>query len=135
MTHAQWRKVALVVDDEAFARLYAVQMLLDQGWCVIEAADAYEGLDMLLTHEDLSLLLTDVSMPGEHDGLDLVERARQERPNMAIVVTSGHGRPPDDRLPESVHFLAKPYTAHALHEAIGAPAESAVGQPVIALRA
>ena len=135
MMHAQWRKVALVVDDEAFARLYAVQMLLDQGWFVLEAGDADEGLDMLLTHEEVALLLTDISMPGEHDGLDLVDRARLERPDMAIVVTSGQVRPSDDRLPEGARFIAKPYTAHALNEAIGAHAAPAVEQRTIALRA
>jgi two-component system, response regulator PdtaR len=130
MKHAQWHRVALVVDDEAFARLYAVQMLLDQHWCVLEAADAEEGLDMLLTHEDVSLLLTDISMPGAHDGLDLVERARHERANLPIVVTSGHGRPLDGRLPPDVTFLAKPYTAHALHEAIGAHEEEVSPGPI-----
>ena len=134
MIHALWRKVALVVDDEAFARLYAVQMLLDQGWCVLEAADAEEGLDMLLTHEDVSLLLTDISMPGDHDGLDLVDRARIERPDMAIVVTSGHGRPLDGRLPRGARFIAKPYTALALNDAIGAHGEGAAEEPM-ALRA
>lgn len=122
MIHAQWRKTALVVDDEAFARLYAVQMLLDQGWFVIEAADADEGLDMLLAHDDISLLLTDINMPGEMDGLDLVGRALIERPGIAVVVTSGHVAPAHDRLPEAARFLPKPYTAHALNEAIGAHA-------------
>ena len=122
MIHAQWRKTALVVDDEAFARLYAVQMLLDQGWFVLEAADADEGIDMLMTHDDVSLLLTDISMPGELDGLDLVERARREQPDMAVVVTSGQIVPADGRLPEGTRFLAKPYTALALNEAIRAHA-------------
>lgn len=135
MMHAQWCKVALVVDDEAFARLYAVQMLLDQGWFVLEAGDADEGLDMLLTHEEVALLLTDISMPGEHDGLDLVDRARLERPDMAIVVTSGQIRPSDDRLPERARFIAKPYTAHALNEAISAHSEPAAELQIIALRA
>jgi CheY-like chemotaxis protein len=120
MIHAQWRKVALVVDDEAFARLYAVQMLLDQGFFVLEAADAAEGLDLLLSQQDISLLFTDISMPGDLDGLDLVERAHAERPDIAILVASGLGPPPDGCLPEGSSFLAKPYTAHALNEAIGA---------------
>jgi CheY-like chemotaxis protein len=123
MIHAQWRKVALVVDDEAFARLFAVQILLDQGYIVLEAADAEEGLDMLRSEHDVSVLFTDISMPGDLDGLDLVDRARHERPDLSLVVTSGHAPPADHRLPSGACFIAKPYTAHALSEAIRCAAE------------
>jgi CheY-like chemotaxis protein len=124
MMHAQWRKVALVVDDEAFARLFAVQILLDQGYIVLEAADAEEGLEILEAEHDLSVLFTDISMPGDLDGLDLVDRARRERPDIALLVTSGQGMPADNRLPAGARFLAKPYTAHALGEAIRSAAEA-----------
>jgi CheY-like chemotaxis protein len=125
MIHPQWRSVALVVDDEAFARLYAVQVLLDQGYFVLEAADAEEGLEVLDAQDDISLLFTDISMPGDLDGLDLVDRVRGIRPDIALVVTSGHSIPAGGRLPEGVRFLPKPYTAHALNEAI----RSAAGRP------
>jgi CheY-like chemotaxis protein len=118
MAHAGWKKVALVVDDEAFARLYAVQVLLDEGFIVLEAADAREGLDVLDCHDDVAILFTDVSMPGDMDGLDLVDRVRHDRPDIALVVTSGHCRPGEDRLPTGAAFLPKPYMAHALIEAI-----------------
>ena len=118
MIHAQWRKVALVVDDEAFARLFAVQILLDQGYIVLEAGDAEEGLEILNSEHDVSVLFTDISMPGDLDGLDLIEHARKERPDLALLVTSGHGVPAERRLPAGSSFLAKPYTAHALSEAI-----------------
>ena len=131
MVHAQWRKVALVVDDEAFARLFAVQILLDQGYIVLEAADAEEGLDLLQTEHDVSVLFSDINMPGDLDGLDLIDRARSERPDITLVVTSGHAMPADHRLPEGACFLAKPYTAHALSEAIRCAAESE-SRPLVA---
>jgi CheY-like chemotaxis protein len=123
MIHAQWRKVALVVDDEAFARLFAVQILLDQGYIVLEAADAEEGLEMLQCEHDVAVLFTDISMPGDLDGLDLVDRARRDRPDISLVVTSGHAMPANHILPSGACFLAKPYTAHALSEAIRCAAE------------
>jgi CheY-like chemotaxis protein len=118
MAHADWRKVALVVDDEAFARLYAVQVLLDQGFIVLEAADAGEGLEVLDCEHDVSVLFTDISMPGDMDGLDLVDRVRSDRPDIALVVTSGRVEGAGDRMPPGASFVAKPYTAHALIEAI-----------------
>jgi CheY-like chemotaxis protein len=110
-------KVALVVDDEVFARLFAVQILLDEGFTVLEAADAAEGLDVLDSNEDVSVLFTDISMPGELDGLALAEKVREQRPDVALLTTSGVVEPSRD-LPPGGRFLAKPYTAHALMSAI-----------------
>jgi two-component system, response regulator PdtaR len=118
MTHAGWRKTALVVDDEAFARLFAMQVLLDQGYMVLEAADVNEGLEVLDGHDDVAVLFTDISMPGDLDGLDLVDRVRLRRPDIGLIVTSGRSQPEEGRLPEGASFLPKPYTAHALIEAV-----------------
>jgi CheY-like chemotaxis protein len=107
-------KIVLVVDDEVFARLFAVQIFLDEGFTVLEAADAGEGLDVLESNDDVGLLFTDISMPGAMDGLDLIARAREERPGLSFVATSGRVTPADELLPEGARFLPKPYTAHAL---------------------
>jgi CheY-like chemotaxis protein len=107
-------KIVLVVDDEVFARLFAVQIFLDEGFTVLEAADAEEGLEVLEANDDVGLLFTDISMPGEMDGLDLIARVREERPELSFVATSGHGVPADQLLPLGARFLPKPYTAHAL---------------------
>lgn len=107
-------RIVLVVDDEVFARLFAVQIFLDQGFTVLEAADAEEGLDMLEANDDVGLLFTDISMPGAMDGLALIDRVRRERPDMAFVATSGRVVPSREVLPNSACFLPKPYTAHAL---------------------
>jgi CheY-like chemotaxis protein len=64
------------------------------------------------------VLFTDISMPGEMDGLQLVRQVQSEHPHIAFVVTSGHGAPSDGLLPKGSLFLAKPYTAFALMTAI-----------------
>ena len=111
-------RIVLVVDDEVFARLFAVQIFLDEGFTVLEAADAEEGLEVLESNDDVGLLFTDISMPGEMDGLDLIARVRKERPDLSFVATSGQVVPDDRLLPLGAHFLPKPYTAHALMTAI-----------------
>ena len=118
-------RIVLVVDDEVFARLFAVQIFLDQGYTVLEAADAEEGLDVLEANDDVGLLFTDISMPGDMDGLDLIARVRGERPGISFIATSGRVMPEGGLLPRSARFLPKPYTAHALmatiRELSGAP--------------
>lgn len=118
-------KVVLVVDDEVFARLFAAQIFLDEGFIVLEADSAEDGLRVLDRNDDVDLLFTDISMPGEMDGLQLIERVREERPAMTMIATSGRVDPRSIRLAARSSFLPKPYTAHALMEAIrgaGAPA-------------
>jgi CheY-like chemotaxis protein len=110
--------VVLVVDDEVFARLFAVQIFLDEGFTVLEAADAEEGLEVLDGNDDVGLLFTDISMPGDMDGLGLVARVRSERPDVCLVATSGRVEPHVAELPQGGRFLAKPYTAHALMSTI-----------------
>ena len=111
-------KIVLVVDDEVFARLFAVQVFLDEGFTVLEAADAEEGLEVLENNDDVGLLFTDISMPGDMDGLDLIARVGEERPGLSFVATSGQVMPADELLPHGARFLPKPYTAHALMSAI-----------------
>jgi len=108
------KRVALIVDDELFARLFALQILLDEGFTVLEAADAAEGLEMLDRNDDISLLFTDISMPGELNGISLAERARTTHPGIGLLITSGRVQPPKEEIPPGGRFLPKPYTAHAL---------------------
>jgi CheY-like chemotaxis protein len=120
-------KVALVVDDEVFARLYAAQILLDEGFTVLEAADAAEGLEVLNRNSAVDLLFTDISMPGEMDGLALINKARGIRPDIALLVTSGLMQPQDGDIAWGVKFLPKPYTAQALMRMIRQLQSSALG--------
>lgn len=111
-------RVALVVDDEPFARLFALQILADQGFDVLEAGDAEEALDAMASNEDVEVLITDVAMPGNMDGFALARHVRTIRPELKIVVASGRAGPgPDDIAPTS-QFLPKPYTAQMLLEII-----------------
>ena len=114
MHNYSYQMVVLVVDDELFARLFAVQIFLDEGLVVLEASDAEEAIRLLEDNDDISVLFTDISMPGSQDGLDLVRYARSLRPEVGIVVTSGLGEPSADQLPAGGRFLPKPYSAHTL---------------------
>jgi DNA-binding NtrC family response regulator len=111
-------RVVLVVDDEVFARLLAVQIFLDQGFTVLEAEDAEGALDALDRNDDVGLLFTDVSMPGALDGLQLIERVTEASPHIRCIATSGQVDPRRCTLPPAARFVPKPYTAYHLMEAI-----------------
>ena len=107
-------RTALVVDDEIFARMFAAQVLEDEGFQTLEAGSTTEALDVLDTNPEVSLLIADVCMPGDKDGLALARKVSRTHPDVAIVIVSGQVRPLFTDIPAGARFLAKPYLAHNL---------------------
>ena len=117
-------RVALVVDDEPFARLSAVQVLVDQAYLVLEAADAEEALALLDRNDDVSLVVTDISMLGRMDGLTMARHLRRRHSRLAMVVATGRSLAEANDLPRAVQYLQKPYAAHALLHSVRAAEEA-----------
>ena len=68
MERAADQRAVLVVEDEGIIRMFAAGALQDAGYQVLEAQDAAEPLEILARNPEISLLVTDVRMPGELDG-------------------------------------------------------------------
>jgi two-component system, NtrC family, response regulator AtoC len=79
----------LIVDDEANARTALAELLRDEGYQIETAADGFKALPKL---EEFGpdLLLTDLKMPGM-DGIDLMRKAREAYPDLAVVVMTAFG--------------------------------------------
>lgn len=112
------KPTVLVVEDEAFIRMEAADVLTDAGCNSLEAGDAEEALRVLDEHPEVRLLFTDINMPGAMDGLGLAKRVVKTSPDVALIVTSGKGRIADIDLPDHGVFLPKPYCSRALVEAV-----------------
>jgi CheY-like chemotaxis protein len=108
----------LVVEDEIFTRMAAVDLLDEIGLDHIEAGDADEALQMLACHPEVSLIFTDVNMPGSMDGLGLARRAREMRPDVDIILTSAVPPQSEASMPRGGTFLPKPYWPRQLAEAV-----------------
>jgi len=113
-------RTALIVDDEPFVRLLATQIVSDAGFVALEAESTVEALDILDRDDRVSLLITDVCMPGDRDGLALARKVAQSFPHVAIIIVSGQVRPALTDIPARAKFLAKPYTPFNLQTAIKA---------------
>jgi CheY-like chemotaxis protein len=103
----------LIVEDEPFIRMAAADIVSDIGVTAFEAADAGEALALLGDHPEIRLIFTDVNMPGM-DGVTLARRAREIRPDVSVIVTSGRRAIPLDQIPENGAFLPKPYGSRQL---------------------
>lgn len=110
------RPVVLVVEDEPLLRMLAVEVVEEAGFIAIEARDADEAVMLLESRTDISLLFTDINMPGSMDGLKLAHAVRNRWPPIKILVVSGQQQLQSIDLPSNSCFVGKPYQASALVE-------------------
>ncbi len=110
------REVVLVVEDEPAVRQFSVDALSDLGYIVLESEGAAMALHLLQTHPEISLLFTDVVMP-DVDGRKLADAARQLRPELKILFTTGYTRNAvvhNGVLDAGVELIGKPFTVDEL---------------------
>jgi CheY-like chemotaxis protein len=103
------RAVILIVEDELLIRMHAVEMI-EESFEVVEAASADEAIAILEARRDISVVFTDIQMPGSMDGLKLASAVRDRWPPIKIVATSGHVKIGVGDLPQGGRFLRKPYS-------------------------
>jgi two-component system, response regulator PdtaR len=106
--------VILIVEDDPLLRMLAVEFVNEAGFETLEACDADQAIAILESISKISVLFTDVNMPGSMDGLKLARVVRDRWPVIEILIASGHVRLPQADLPPNGRFLGKPYLAAAI---------------------
>ena len=108
--------VALLVEDEPLVRLTQVDILREAGFWVLEAEDADEAFETMRRRQDVSVVLTDVDMPGSIDGFEFARLVAQGWPEVGVMVISGKALPDEGDLPPSAMFVPKPVYPDVLVE-------------------
>ena len=98
----------LVVEDELVLRMNAVNMVEDAGFIPVEAINADQAISILEARSDISLLFTDIQMPGSMDGLKLAHAVHERWPHIKIILVSGQVNPSEAERPEDSRFFGKP---------------------------
>jgi CheY-like chemotaxis protein len=105
-----FRPGVLIVEDEALIGLATVEWLSEEGFAVQLAANGEEALRMLRNDDTVDALFTDINLPGNLDGWSLAQRAREMRPDIAVVYASGRWATIDEeRAVKDGVFVPKPY--------------------------
>jgi two-component sensor histidine kinase len=107
-TTTQATPVVLVVEDEMVLRMRAVDIVEDAGFVPIEAVSADQAIGILESRDDISLLFTDIQMPGSMDGLKLAHAAHARWPHIKIILVSGQIAVTDADKPDDSRFFPKP---------------------------
>ena len=107
---ASKRPVVLIVEDDFLLRVDAVEIIEAAGFEVVEAGNADQAIEILESRSDITVVFTDIQMPGSMDGLKLAQAVRGRWPPVKIVATSGHPNVGERDLPDGGRFLPKPYS-------------------------
>jgi signal transduction histidine kinase/CheY-like chemotaxis protein len=102
----------LIVEDNPGVRGFAVSAARELGYVTVEADNAAVALERIQETPDISVLLTDVVMPGV-DGRQLADSVLAVRPGLPIVFMTGYTRDAivhDGALDRGVRLLTKPFT-------------------------
>jgi CheY-like chemotaxis protein len=102
----------LVVEDETMVRMPIAEYLRDCGYNVLEASDASEAIAAMGVEEQVSLVFSDIRMPGKMDGLGLAEWFQSHYPAVPVLLTSGYsgGRKLPAGSASVRRFIEKPYS-------------------------
>lgn len=110
--------ILLIEDDEVIRDLYR-KIFEFRGYRVIEAVDGNDGIEKFLEHRnDISLLVTDVMMPGKN-GREAYEEIIKTNSDVKIIFTSGYNSELTKQLQdEGFHYLKKPFSPEELLQRI-----------------
>jgi CheY-like chemotaxis protein len=111
------RETLLVVEDNVEVRSTAVEILGSLGYHVLEAANGHEALALFAQHPDIALVFSDVMLPGGLLGTSMVNKLRERRPGLKVLLTSGFSDSVIMHrgiLDGSIEVLTKPYQVQDL---------------------
>ena len=113
------QKTLLVVDDEWLICMTMADHFGAAGFKVLEASRAADAL-LILAETHVDVLLSDIKMPGEMDGMELARQVRSTRPDVTVVLMSG-GTSRDEieaAFGDAVSYFTKPFDLRELESCI-----------------
>ncbi|MEZ5970982.1 MAG: response regulator [Hyphomonadaceae bacterium] len=81
--------LVLVVEDEVLIRIAAADHLRSCGFRVAEAGNAVEAQELILSGLKVDVVFSDITMPGQIDGIALAQWLHENAPGVPVVLTSG----------------------------------------------
>ncbi len=102
----------LIAEDDPFVRSSVIQRVEALGYKVVAAVNGNDALLKLKANPEIDMLFTDIVMPGGMSGWELADQARQIRPGLPVVYSSGYALETlvkEGRAPAQSIILTKPY--------------------------
>jgi PAS domain S-box-containing protein len=115
----------LLVEDNAQVAEVAASVLAERGHTVVSSAGASEALRVLDSGQSFDVILSDLVMPGEMNGFDLAQRARERWPTLPVLLATGYSDQAAKAIKAGFPLISKPYQPAALLLAVERTASTA----------
>jgi DNA-binding response OmpR family regulator len=110
----------VVADEDPKVVAFVIETLRTDGHAVFHAYDALAAVQLAVALEPCDLVISDTMVQGVN-GVDLIHRLRQRRPNLPILYLANAGRSTPEveaQLPGNVPILREPFTEQELRTAV-----------------
>jgi CheY-like chemotaxis protein len=117
------RETILIVEDEEDVRLLACRVLSGLGYRILQATQGDAALKIIDEAPEISLLFTDVVLPGGMNGPEIARQAQARKPSLKVLYTSGYtGNAVQqlEALKTDVRLITKPYAIDDLAQTVRA---------------
>ena len=112
-------RLVLVLEDEADVRQTLCEQLHQLGYLTLEADNGEQALKMLDASPDIGMFISDLMLPGNLSGAEVINHVRSHYPQLPVLLISGQDLRPthNPQLPD-VALLRKPFTRVQLAQAL-----------------
>ncbi|MGQ9450132.1 ATP-binding protein [Leclercia sp. TB492] len=112
-------RLVLVLDDQTDVRQTLCEQLHQLGYLTLEAETGEQAIQMLSASADIEIFISDLMLPGNLSGAEVIQHVRQHFPYLPVLLMSGQDLRPahNPQLPE-VELLRKPFTRGQLAQAL-----------------
>ena len=127
-TAAQAGHTILIVEDEPALRMLIVDMMSELGYATLEAGDSTIGLQILQSATPISLLISDIGLPGGMNGRQMAEAAVSVRLGLKVLFITGYAENAvfnHGHLVPGIQVLTKPFEMAVLATRVHALIEQA----------
>ncbi len=131
--HSGRDRCILVVEDDDPVRQHTIGALQEMGYRVVDAGSGREALALLDKHADISLLFTDIGLPGGMSGPHLARAALERRPELKVLYTTAYAtdRLEAEGLTSADAIVSKPFTYESLAHKLAALLDAETERPRI----
>ena len=111
------QRTVLVVDDEPTIRMLVAEVLVEQGYTVVEAGDGAGAMALLSSGVTPDLLVTDVGLPGQMNGRQVADAALARLPALKVLFITGYAENAvigNGQLAPHMALVTKPFSMDTL---------------------
>ena len=107
--------VCLIVDDEPIIREYLKAILQGKNLVTLEASSAVQAFQIINKVGGIDLVISDIQMPGDMDGLELAHSLKLSHPTLPVILISGFA---NKAIADRFIFVQKPFLPKTILEKI-----------------